>query len=347
MILHNESFISFDEERKGKGRHFQSKFFEAGAVSYPEFGKTYLVKKETIDKFIDSMVGCPVIIKHKDISDANVKDEAVGYISNVWFNPEDSWYWCDGVIFDRDAEDLIVNENWSVSCGYEVTEKDTGGGMWHDIKFDEEILNGSFEHLAIVSNPRYREATILLNSSEERKMNLKKLFNAKKMINSEEKENMAKCKNEESTDKRKKIDEIEAMLYEVKEGKEKLTDELIRTIIGKVEKNSYEGSEDSRKDNESDEDEEEKKEDKKENSCKRRNDSKIEELEEEDEEIENESDEDEEYEEEYKEEFKKKNSKMHNSSFEDVRKLRNSIHDVKKQCNIESESVRFARGANY
>ena len=338
MILHNNSFISFDEERKGKGRHFKSKFFEAGAVSYPEFGKTYLVKKETIDKFINSMIGCPVIIKHKDINDSNVKEEAVGYISNVWFNPDDGWYWCDGVIFDRDAEELIVNENWSVSCGYEVTDKDVGGGMWHDIKYDEEILNGSFEHLAIVSNPRYREATILLNSSEDKNMNLKKLFNAKKVINSEEKEEMAKCKNE-SVDKRDIIREIMAIAAKKNSDFDGGEEEKIETIAKLAEKISYEGSEDSRKDNESDEDE---KEDKKENSSKKKNESKMDELEEEDEEIENESDEDEE------KEDKKKNAKMRNSSsFDEMRKLRNSVHDVRKQCNIESESVRFARGEGY
>lgn len=343
MILHNESFISFDEERKGKGRHFKSKFFEAGAVSYPEFGKTYLVKKETIDKFINSMIGCPVIIKHKDITDSNAKKEAVGYISNVWFNSDDGWYWCDGVIFDRDAEELIVNENWSVSCGYEVTDKDVGGGMWHDIKFDEEILDGSFEHLAIVSNPRYREATILLNSSEDKKMNLKKLFNAKKAINSEEKENMAKCKNEESIDKNALKNKIMEHVNKAVKGQKEIDgqpeNEWYEEFREMLDKLGYTESED-KKSNESDEDEE--KEDKKKNSSKKKNESKMEELEEEDEEIENESDEDEE------KEDKKKNAKMRNSSsFDEMRKLRNSVHDVRKQCNIESESVRFARGEGY
>ncbi len=35
---------------------------------------------------------------------------------------------------------------------------------WHDIPYNEEILGFSGEHLAIVDNPRYEDATILLNS---------------------------------------------------------------------------------------------------------------------------------------------------------------------------------------
>lgn len=53
---------------------------------------------------------------------------------------------------------------------------------------------------------------------------------------------MAEVK-DENVDKRKGISEIEAMLYEAKKDPAKLTDELIRTIAGKVEKNSYNKSE--------------------------------------------------------------------------------------------------------
>lgn len=47
----------------------------------------------------------------------------------------------------------------------------------------------------------------------------------------------------EKVDKRKGISEVEAMLYEAKKDPAKLTDELIKTILQKMENNSYEASE--------------------------------------------------------------------------------------------------------
>ena len=57
-------------EAKGKGRKFVSKFIEPGVAHYEEFGDV-LITKETLDKFIQTIIGCPVIITHKDITDKN------------------------------------------------------------------------------------------------------------------------------------------------------------------------------------------------------------------------------------------------------------------------------------
>lgn len=54
----------------------------------------------------------------------------------------------------------------------------------------------------------------------------------------------------EKVDKRKDISEVEAMLYEAKKDPAKLTDELIKTIIQKMENNSYKASEKSEADDE-------------------------------------------------------------------------------------------------
>lgn len=55
----------------------------------------------------------------------------------------------------------------------------------------------------------------------------------------------------EKVDKRKGISEVEAMLYEAKKDPAKLTDELIKTILQKMENNSYEASEKTEADDES------------------------------------------------------------------------------------------------
>lgn len=110
------------------------------------------------------MVGVPVIINHKDITAENANDLRVGVVSNVWFDDKDGWYWCDGVIWDETAQNLITDKGWSVSCSYDVKLADDAGGTENNIPYDIEFLDGVFTHLAIVDNPRYERANIVFNS---------------------------------------------------------------------------------------------------------------------------------------------------------------------------------------
>jgi len=332
-MLYNSSEITFGEDRGGKGRHFKSKFFESGLCSYEGCGgKVILIKKETIDKFAQSMVGCPLIVEHADVTDDNVKSLEVGRVSRVWYEPSDGWYWCDGILTDSNAETLITEKGYSVSCAYDVLDKDKRGGVWHDIPYDEEILDGDFRHLAIVSAPRYRDATILLNSTDRKKKMLN-VFNSKKLRNSEDKgmDKEEMKENAASEDKRKLIDEIGGIL------KDKISEEDWRTVMQKAEDLAYKGSEDDAKDNESDV-EDEKDEDKK-NACVKKNEADDENKEEDEKENrrsrKNESDEDD------------KERKDNNSSFRKIEKLHNSYSETESAVFYEPESVRLARGKNY
>lgn len=133
---------------------------QAGLVKY-DFG-VCLLKKETIDKFVNTFVGCPVIIDHKDDI---AEDESVGTINKIWFSAEDCWFWCSGILTDPKAIELIEN-GYNVSCQYRITEySDNTEGKLHNANpYDKEILNGVFEHLAIVENPRYEDAFIAVNA---------------------------------------------------------------------------------------------------------------------------------------------------------------------------------------
>ena len=110
------------------------------------------------------MVGVPVIINHKDLNDKNVDDERVGVVNSVWYDNKDGWYWCDGIIWDETAQNLITDKNWSVSCSYDVKTANDEGGSENNIKYDMEFLDGVFTHLALVNNPRYERANIVFNS---------------------------------------------------------------------------------------------------------------------------------------------------------------------------------------
>lgn len=152
-------------EKKGKGRKFVSRFIEAGVAHYQEFGDI-LITKETLDKFIHTMVGCPLIINHKEITDKNADKERVGVISNVWFNDNDGWYYCDGIIWDLQAIDLVKNQGWSVSCTYDFVS-DNLEKTHNGKQISMEFIDGEFLHLALVNNPRYERANIVINSKDQ------------------------------------------------------------------------------------------------------------------------------------------------------------------------------------
>lgn len=355
--IYNATSLNFAEEWNGKGRHFTSRFLEAGLVSYGQ-DRMYLLRKETIDKFIGSMVGCPVIIKHADVKDSNVKDLSVGNISKVWFNDADGWFYCEGVLTDKDAVRL-VEQGQSVSCGYHVLDKDIGGGIWHDIPYDAEILNGDFEHLAIVDNPRYRDANILLNSSEVKDMNLKRLFGSK---SNEEKEIDMENKCENASDCTNSSD-LRTILNSVKEGKVELTEELINSICDKEEKKDTESKDvDDKKDEEaeksentSDALEEKAKADENKDTEEEKEENKGEEADEEekDNSCKNEAgtDEtkaDEKKAEEKSEKAEEKQEDVKNSSdFDKLETLKNSVYKVQEPKVYLTEAERLDAGKNY
>ena len=278
QLVINSNVELGEQEGNGKGRYFVSRFIEPGIAHYDELGDI-LITKETLNQFIQTMVGVPVIIDHEDVTDKNVDKLRVGSVSKVWFNEFDGYFYCEGILTDPEAIDLVKNKGWKVSCAYSFVS--VPKSMHNGKEIDMEFVDGEFLHLAIVKNPRYEGANIVVNSNDndeqqkENKMQvLEDLKNFIKDVVKNEKEDDMKVKNE---DKRKLIDEIGGIL------KDKVDDEIIRTVIKKCEELSYEPSEDDKADNKAkNEDEENKKEDEKEakNKCKNEEDKKEEDKEE-------------------------------------------------------------------
>lgn len=158
--------IFLDEATPGKGRYFKARFLETGLVKY-SFG-VCLLTKEMADRFVYNFVGCPVIVDHQDLTNENAKTLRAGNICNVWYSEFDGWYWCDGIIDSQEAIDCI-NNGFSVSCQYEITEyaDNTAGELHNGNEYDKTILNGKPEHLAIVENPRYENALIAVNAIDK------------------------------------------------------------------------------------------------------------------------------------------------------------------------------------
>lgn len=136
-------------------------------MGYPNQFGTVLVKKETLDDSLKTIIGAPVIINHTNVTEENADDLRVGVISNAWYNNKDGWYWCEGVIWDETAQNLITDKKWSVSCSYDYLQEDNEGGTENNIPYDREFTKLNFVHLALVNNPRYERANIVFNSKTE------------------------------------------------------------------------------------------------------------------------------------------------------------------------------------
>lgn len=153
-------------------------FMVGGLVSYEDTGDgVFLLKKETLDKMMPTIEGRPVILGHKTITLDNLEENAVGYVTKGWFNTETGQFDCEILVKDSDVYEDIKNGNNKVSSAYQVT-KLGDGGKYLGQDYEAEILDGTFTHLAIVDNPRYPDAKILINSlNGEKEMGLFNLKN--------------------------------------------------------------------------------------------------------------------------------------------------------------------------
>jgi hypothetical protein len=128
-----------------------------------------LLSYETINACKDTFVGRPLILtqklNHKHVTPETMERDASGYIERVFFNEKDGWFYCSGIVFNEAAKRAIEKVGL-VSCAYEV-EDAAKGGTRNNIAYHEEITKFSGQHLAIVDNPRYEGARIVLNSKSK------------------------------------------------------------------------------------------------------------------------------------------------------------------------------------
>ena len=337
MILSNDANITFDDVKvEGKGRHFVSRFIEAGGVSYGKAG-VLKVTKETLDKFIQTLVGCPVIIRHKTLTSDNVDEERVGVVNGVWFDPKDAWFYCDGIIWKKDAIRKIEN-GWTVSCTYEMTDSTGEGGEWHNIPFEDELLNGVFLHLAIVPNPRYEDATIKFNSKDRENDMLFKLFSGKKIQNSNEEEKMDK-----NALKNKLMEHINKAVKGKGDIDGQSEEDWYKELREMLDKLAYSESEAQKSNSDDEEDKGDKDEDKgeiKENKCKKNadEDDKGEDKKDAD------DDKEEEKEEKHDDDDKKDNRKCNSKDSDDLDRLHNSCEDAHPKSEYINQAARIELG---
>lgn len=150
------------------GRKFSCKMIEPGIVSYKDTPSkdVILLRKETIDRCMDSAIGNAVTVGHVfDLESAVPEALSHGTVSKWRYNADDGWYYVDGE-FSTDSAAARVEGGGRPSCGYAELEVrlNTSGDKYHGFHYDKEITEIRFHHLAVVPKGRYEEATFRLNS---------------------------------------------------------------------------------------------------------------------------------------------------------------------------------------
>ena len=165
--------------------------FYPGVAEYQEEGGApyrVFLNEDTIRGMDDSFTGCPVFVMHVDSEDiaAKVDDlrhDADGWVVRSFYNAADGKHWCEFlVVSDRGLK--AIKQGMRLSNAY-VPKQFGTGGMWNGVRYEKEITNGKYEHLAIVPNPRYEESVVLTPEefkkyNEDKTTELKRIANAKR-----------------------------------------------------------------------------------------------------------------------------------------------------------------------
>lgn len=147
------------------GKVIKMKCMRRGLCAYPN--ETILVSQNALQILAPSAQGIPVVIDHPNelITEDNISQlPVVGRVGDLHYDDiDDTWY--AHFIIDRQEGIDLLQEGWGISTAW-FGEKYAGGGTYNNVPYDRELLEGKYEHLAIVKTPRYEMATdpIFLNS---------------------------------------------------------------------------------------------------------------------------------------------------------------------------------------
>lgn len=162
---------------------FYCRHMQPGTALYEKEG-IVLVDTDAMKNLIQSGAkrSIPVYLGHQPVELKNIKEEAVGYVSDSFYNEMDGWAWFKFIAVDDKAHDAI-KRGWSVSNAYLPSEMGKGGTK-NNVPYKSEIMNGEFTHLAIVPDPRYEGACIMTpdefkNYQDQNRKKLSELQNSK------------------------------------------------------------------------------------------------------------------------------------------------------------------------
>lgn len=211
----------------GKAERFYGMHFYPGVARYEEPGKeplTVLVNENTIRKMSPTFCGAPLFVDHVEgIDDHNVeinKDASDGWVIRSFYNEADGKTWCEFMVHTKRGLEAI-KRGYRLSNAY-VPSQYGDGGMWNGVEYDKTVLDGSFEHLAIVMNPRYEES-VIMTPEEFKAYNEKQTVELKRLTNSNDKK---ETKMKLNIFKRTKVEnslDLDGMMVELPKSKQEMS----------------------------------------------------------------------------------------------------------------------------
>lgn len=237
---------------KEDNKIYYCKHIAPGVCAYEN--ETILIGEETLKEMDKTFSGKPIYVNHQKVNKDTMKEEAVGYVVESFYLPEDGCHWAKMLIVDDKGHEAI-KQGWKVSNAYQP-EGFGVGGEWHNIPYQREVTNAGYTHLALVENPRYEEAEILTpeqfkqykeakkeqlaqlqNSKPEKsKQGEKKMFKLwtkKEVTNSEDISNvMVELSNGSTVSIAEMVNSVEADLKKEDEAKNKCNaDDLMEKVV--------------------------------------------------------------------------------------------------------------------
>ena len=161
-------------------RFFYARHMQPGLAGYEN--ERILVDADAIKRMLPTFAGRPIYINHRDVVMDTLKQDAVGFVVDPFWNELDGWAWAKIMLIDDEAVNAASN-GYSVSNAY-IPHEWAGGGMCNNVGYDRAITTGSFTHLALVQDPRYEEAKIFTPEQfkayqDEKRQQLNALKNSK------------------------------------------------------------------------------------------------------------------------------------------------------------------------
>jgi hypothetical protein len=202
------------------GKIYYGLHFQQGVAEYKDIPKEdgsplrIFVNSETARKMDPSFAGKPIFVKHRNEVNEEEFGKAVGYVVESFFNKADGNHWAKFIITKEDGEQAIRN-GWALSNAY-YRNKEAVGGRWHGVDYDTQVVEGQYEHLAIVNDPRYEESKIMTPEQF-------------KAYNSEKENELLKLANSKNEKKEKK--EKKGMLHIFKKEKVENSADLENTMV--------------------------------------------------------------------------------------------------------------------
>ena len=214
-----------DEAHEAKGKIWYGMHFYAGLAQYSDEGKDpyrVFLNEDTIRGMDQSFAGRPVFVFHVDVvqTDLDVlRQQADGWVIESFYNKADGKHWVKFITVSEKADQAIESGMRLSNCY--LPERFGPAGLWNGIDYSKEITAASYEHLAIVDNPRYEES-IILSPDEFKKYNEEKNIELIKIANHIKKEESPMKFNVFKRSKVENTLELESLVVELPRSKKEV-----------------------------------------------------------------------------------------------------------------------------